>query len=262
VKPVKLAKLAQSPQNCVNLQPILPILYYADAIRHLFPPFSHCEMSMAQMSGDQPISKLLAAAAKGDENAWRILVDSYSKRVFGLLVRQCGDRELAEEITQATFVKIVVSLENYREEGKFEPWLFRIAMNRLRDEMRRRARHARPMDMSPSSASPGSTSGSGGSGSGTSQWQAVQNKIIHTAGTEGSDRENPLERVSRAEQVERLKTTIATMSDADQKILHLRHTAGLSFADIAETLEQPLGTVLARGNRALNKLKKLMDEPD
>ena len=54
------------------------------------------------------------------------------------------------------------------------------------------------------------------------------------------------------------------MTEADQEVLHLRHTAGLSFAEIAETLEQPLGTVLARGHRALNKLRKLMlaNEPE
>ena len=46
--------------------------------------------------------------------------------------------------------------------------------------------------------------------------------------------------------------------EADQQILYLRHTAGLSFNQIAETLEEPLGTVLARGHRALAKLKKLL----
>ncbi len=87
----------------------------------------------------------LRDAAAGDAEAWRQLVSAYTPRVFGLLVKQCGDRDLAEEITQATFVRIVSKLEGYVEQGRFEPWLFRIAMNRLRDEMRRRKRQARPM---------------------------------------------------------------------------------------------------------------------
>ena len=86
--------------------------------------------------------QFLAAAARGDEAAWQHLVQIYTPRVFALLTRQCGDRELAEEMTQATFVKLVVSLDRYSEQGKFEPWLFRIAMNELRDEMRRRKRRA------------------------------------------------------------------------------------------------------------------------
>jgi RNA polymerase sigma-70 factor (ECF subfamily) len=182
----------------------------------------------------------------------------YSKRVYGLLVRQCGDRELAEEITQATFVKVVGHIGLYREQGKFEPWLFRIAMNRLRDEMRRRGRQARTMDMSGSRGENDGGSGSGGGGGGA--WQAVQEKIVAAGSEAGSDSEDPAERVSRAEQVDRLKQAIENMNEADRTVLQLRHTAGLSFAQIAETLEEPLGTVLARGHRALAKLKKLMEE--
>jgi RNA polymerase sigma-70 factor (ECF subfamily) len=69
-----------------------------------------------------------------------------------------------------------------------------------------------------------------------------------------------LERISRAEQVELLREAIAGLNAADQEILALRHTAGLSFAQIAETLGQPLGTVLARGHRALGKLRKLLED--
>ncbi len=204
----------------------------------------------------EALDSVLARAAAGDSDAWATLVASYSKRVYGLLVRQCSDRELAEEITQATFVKVVGHIGLYREQGKFEPWLFRIAMNRLRDEMRRRGRQARTMDMSG-----GSGTGSDG-GSTPSAWQAVQSKIVNAGSDEGSDNEDPAERVSRAEQVERLKRAIDSMSESDRAVLQLRHTAGLSFAQIAQTLEEPLGTVLARGHRALAKLKKLMEEEE
>jgi len=206
-----------------------------------------------------PDDGVLARAAAGDSDAWSILVASYSKRVYGLLVHQCGDRELAEEITQATFVKVVGHIGLYREQGKFEPWLFRIAMNRLRDEMRRRGRQARTMDMSGGSSS--SSSGNDG-GSAPSAWHVVQTKIVSATSDEGSDNEDPAARVSRAEQVDRLKRAIISMSEADRTVLELRHTAGLSFAQIAETLEEPLGTVLARGHRALAKLKKLMEEEE
>ena len=53
---------------------------------------------------DLSLEQLLAGAAKGDGEAWRGLVERYSGRVYALLVKQCGDRELSEEITQATFV--------------------------------------------------------------------------------------------------------------------------------------------------------------
>jgi RNA polymerase sigma-70 factor (ECF subfamily) len=66
-------------------------------------------------------------------------------------------------------------------------------------------------------------------------------------------------------QVHSLKAAMAQLSEADRRIIHLRHFAELSFKQIAEILDQPLGTVLARQHRALKKLRELMggdnDEP-
>ena len=73
---------------------------------------------------------------------------------------------------------------------------------------------------------------------------------------------DPLERVELADEVVRLRAALGKLSEADREVLHLRHTAGLSFPEIAETLEEPLGTVLARGHRALKKLRKLMEGPE
>src|SRR5262245_57403808 len=88
-------------------------------------------------SGSEPPAKgaleaMLRRAAEGDQQAWRTIVDSYSPRVFGLLNAHCRSADLAEEITQSTFVTIVSKIGSYTELGKFEPWVFRIAMNRLR----------------------------------------------------------------------------------------------------------------------------------
>jgi len=207
---------------------------------------------------DMDLAQTLRAASSGDGEAWRELVSAYSGRVFGLLLKQCGDRELAEELTQVTFVKLVDQLGakdgsgshsggGYEEQGRFESWLFRIAMNKLRDEMRRRKRHARPTDMT---AAPGKAPG------GPAGWV----REFAASADAGQLGEDPAERLSRAEQVARLQAVIAGLPEADREVLHLRHTAGLSFTQIAETLEQPLGTVLARGHRALGKLKKQMME--
>ena len=214
---------------------------------------------MTRQAPDPDLQQTVAQAAAGDGEAWRRLVEAYSPRVFGLLVRQCGDRDLAEEITQAAFVQVVGHIGRYSEKGRFAPWLFRIAMNRLRDEMRRRKRQARPIDMTAagSDGSAGGTSaGLRGANSGGGEWAAVQDKVV----TLGSDPPaDPFEQVSQAEQIDRLREAVAQLPEKDQQILHLRHTADMTFAQIAEMLEQPLGTVLARGHRAVAKLKKLME---
>jgi len=201
------------------------------------------------------LSALIQAAAGGDHDAWRELVDRYSHRVYALLMSQCRDAELAEELTQAAFVKVVRKLGDYQDQGRFEPWLFRVAMNGLRDEMRRRKRQARPMSggLSDDADQHGTAVFEGG--------QVAADSPFGGRGSDGAGTlgERPVDRLDRAEQVEQLRAAFATLSETDQLILQMRHTAGMSFPDIAEALDQPLGTVLARGHRVLKKLRKLME---
>ena len=120
---------------------------------------------------------------------------------------------------------VVTKFDSYVEAGKFESWLFRIAMNRLRDEMRRRGRHAVPVAQEAFSgvAAP--------SDPGSSDFD--QRELQHS-----------------------LWDAIGGVPEADQQILHLRHVSEMSFKQIAEVLEQPLGTVLARHFCALKRLEE------
>ncbi|MBI1373252.1 MAG: sigma-70 family RNA polymerase sigma factor [Phycisphaera sp.] len=182
---------------------------------------------------ERGIDQTLRAAIEGDQAAWRELVEDYSGRVYGLLLRQCRNAELAEEITQATFVKIVSKLPDYDEQGRFESWLFRIAINRLRDEMRRRKRQASTMDFA----------------------ETPPEAVGQT-----SNGPMPGDRMDTQEEHDKLHTAIAQLPEADREVLYMRYTAELSFAQIAEALEQPLGTVLARSHRALKKLRTLLEQ--
>lgn len=187
----------------------------------------------------------LQAAANGDARAWRKIVERLHGRVYALVFRQAGDRDLADEITQHAFVRAFEAIGRYQETGRFEAWLFRIAMNRLRDEMRRRKRQAQPMDMS----------GSGRAGD-DQAWPQVEARL---AEREHDHTATPLGRLTHAEDLQALRDAVASLGEAERELLYLRHTAGLTFAQIAEALEQPLGTVLARGHRALGKLKTMLE---
>lgn len=228
---------------------------------------------------------MLERAAQGDEEAWRQLVHAYAKRIHGLIYRQCHDGDLAQEITQATFVQVVQHLNDYRERGRFEPWLFRIAMNKLRDEIRRRRRQARTLGCGPgddedSAADSWSqasrkplasrqrrqsrqTPESAGAGESAGTLE-LEGGIGGEGGGEGGELGgggiggDPAERLSRQEELDQVRRAVARLSPADRRIIELRHTAGLGFAEIAQTLGQPLGTVLARGHRALAKLKQML----
>jgi RNA polymerase sigma-70 factor, ECF subfamily len=187
------------------------------------------------------LDRTVRDAADGDAEAWAVLVRGYSPRVFALLLRQCRNRDLAEELTQATFVKLVEQLNRYQEQGRFEAWLFRIAVNALRDEMRRRGRQATAVGTQGEGAGPAAESSS-----------AVEQP-------QGPGRQpTPLEHLVHEEQLHAIRRAVDTLPEADREVLHLRFTAGLSFAGIAAALGQPLGTVLARSHRAIGKLRGLL----
>jgi len=192
------------------------------------------------------VAALLGAAARGDEDAWRRLIDLYARRVFALCKSRCHNTDLAEEITQSVFATVAVKITggDYDERNRFEPWLFRIAMNRLRDEMRRMRRHAEPTDPSivGNLAQRGGLRDGGGTGAGVG------------VGAEGAGVDNG--------EIHALREAVGRLSDSDREIVELRHHAGLSFKQIAELLEEPIGTLLARHHRALRKLREMLGGAD
>src|SRR5690606_30299236 len=102
-------------------------------------PLDHID---GQSDDGRELADLLAAAVEGDEAAWRELVRRYARRVYALAHSRCRSAELAEEVTQSVFATVAAKLSTggYAEQGRFGPWLFRVAMNRVRDEVRRRRR--------------------------------------------------------------------------------------------------------------------------
>ena len=156
---------------------------------------------MQNESHKQELHEIIVAAASGDEVAWRSLVEAYSYRVFALIRSKCANEELAEEITQSTFCTVAQKLSTYTETGKFEAWLFRIAMNRLRDEMRRRKRHAVPME----------------------------NEMIGVLSGGISDQHDDEETAAQAQS---LRAAVRQLSSSDQDIIYMRHSAGMSYKQI------------------------------
>src|SRR5579872_2571745 len=88
-------------------------------------------------------------AAQGREAAYRELVRRYERPVFSLIYRMVRDRELAEDLAQDTFIKVLNHIDRYRPEFKLSSWLFKIANNVAIDHLRRRQLDTISMDGSP-----------------------------------------------------------------------------------------------------------------
>lgn len=176
------------------------------------------------------VTALLAAAVRGGrdaESAWREIIHLYGRRVYALAHSRCRRADIAEEVTQSVFATVAAKLESgYTEQGRFESWLFRIAMNRIRDEVRRLRRHAEPRE--PASF--------------------VQ---LHAPEAEEQTDES---------QLRLLRGALERLTPADREIIELRHHGEMSFREMSELLNEPLGTLLARHHRALRKLKQFMEQ--
>jgi RNA polymerase sigma-70 factor (ECF subfamily) len=90
---------------------------------------------------------LVARACQGDQEAFRLIFERYSRPVISFIYDLVGDRELAEELAQETFVRAFRGLKALREDSKFSTWLFGIAKNVARESLRARAQYARRIDL-------------------------------------------------------------------------------------------------------------------
>lgn len=182
------------------------------------------------------IAELLARCQAGDRSAWDTLVDAYWQRLFGYALRAVNNSELAQDLVQETFLRIVQRLDRYDDQGKFEAWLFRILVNLVRDHGRSKSRH-------PTQSTVVDSDG---------QRSDMTDDMPGDSGT-------PFEPLTHREDVDRLHKALRRLSEGDRQILLLRHFADMPFKDIARTLNCPIGTVLARAHRALGKLRILME---
>jgi RNA polymerase sigma-70 factor (ECF subfamily) len=173
------------------------------------------------------VAPLVQRAAAGDEDAWRELAGRYGRRLYALARSRLRSHELAEDIAQSVFTTLAEKLRagDYTEEGRFEPWLFRIAMNRIRDEIRKQQ----------------TADGAAG--------------VLEAEARRGATVNTP-----EPDDLRRLRAAVATLDPAEQDVIALRHQAELPFAAIADLADEPLGTLLARHHRALRKLRTILQD--
>lgn len=166
---------------------------------------------------------LISRARGGDREAFGALVEQYRDNVYRLAYRMCGNAYDADEAAQEAFVAAWRALPNFRGDAKFSTWLYRLTTNAAIDVMRREKRHQ--------------TVGDG--------------EMMELA----DDADSPQETVERTEQQETVQKALATLSEEYREVLLLRYMEELDYAEIAEVLQLPSGTVKSRINRAKAALK-------
>lgn len=184
------------------------------------------------MNADQ-LGTVIRRAQAREPAAFDALVEAYSARLYGYFYRLTASRHDAEDLLQEVFVRVVKMIGQYEHDGRFEAWLFRIATNLVRDRVRR-ARKA-PVTMNTDRDD-------------EAVWAGPADR--HTTDPAGA--------VERAEAADRLQWALKRLPAAEREVVMLRHFTDLSFKEIAEMMNTPLGTALARAHRGLAKLRESM----
>jgi len=179
--------------------------------------------------------EVVAAATKGDEAAYRELVRRYERPVFSLIYRMVRNRELAEDLSQETFIKVLNALASYRPEYKFSSWVFKIANNAAIDHLRRRELDTLSLEGSPHADTP--------------------EKLEATTLQIGDRAESALDEVANKELGSEIERAISRLRPEYRTCILLRHVDGRPYEEIAEILNLPLGTVKTYIHRARNELR-------
>jgi len=179
-------------------------------------------------------SELIRSYLSGNEAALEFLVNKHQQRIYSYILVRIQDEDLANDIFQDTFVKVINTLKRgkYNEEGKFLQWSLRIAHNLIIDHYRRQKRMP---TMSP-----------------TDEFNIFN--IL-------KDGNLNIEASIIKEQIETdLHKLIEKLPGEQKEVLKLRHFSGLSFKEIADQTDVSINTALGRMRYALINLRKLMEK--
>jgi RNA polymerase sigma-70 factor (ECF subfamily) len=182
-------------------------------------------------------SDLVAAFLDGEERAFQELVERYQGRLLNFIYRTIGDRERGEDLVQEVFIRVYRHLHRFDRSRKFSTWVYTIASNLAKNELRNRARN--PL------------------------------VIVQTIKKNWQDEERPLQfedSASRPDDLYRrrhlrelVENSVAQLPEHHRQVFILRELEGKSYEEIAEITACNLGTVKSRLNRARNAFAAIIE---
>ena len=179
-------------------------------------------------------AQLIRNYISGDENALAILIERHKHKIFGFIISKIQDSDLAEDIFQDTFIKVIRTLKKgkYNEEGKFLPWVMRIAHNLVIDYFRKHNRMPK-----------------------------FDTKSDFDIFSVIRDEELNIESSIIKEQIETdVKSLIFELPDDQREVLEMRIYREYSFKEIAYKTDVSINTALGRMRYALINLRKIIEE--
>ncbi len=184
------------------------------------------------MSNESTDKELVKRVQKGEKGAFDLLVLKYERKIINLVMRYVRDPEQALDITQEAFIKAYRALPRFRGDSAFYTWLYRIAVNTAKNYLA--AQRRRPMDVELDLQDP--------------EQYGLHAKLKESDTPEGLALSQELQ--------DTLERAIAALPDDLRQAIILRELDGMSYEEIAQTMECPVGTVRSRIFRARDAIGK------
>lgn len=188
------------------------------------------------MTAAETDQQLVVRVQKGDTRAFDLLVLKYQHKIFGLIGRYVRDADEVQDVAQEAFIKAYKALPRFRGDSAFYTWLYRIAINTAKNHLVSRSR--RPP------------------GTGVE----IQDAEYYESGGALRDIENPETALYGAELKAVVESAIGALPEDLRTAVTLREFDGLSYEDIADIMDCPVGTVRSRIFRAREAIDALVVE--
>jgi RNA polymerase sigma-70 factor (ECF subfamily) len=188
------------------------------------------------MTAAQTDQQLVAKVQKGDSRAFDLLVLKYQHKIFGLISRYVHDADEVQDVAQEAFIKAYRALPRFRGDSAFYTWLYRIAINTAKNHLVSRSRRPPGSDVE------------------------VEDAEYYDGGAALRDINTPENALFGAELKAVVERAISNLPDDLRTAVTLREFDGLSYEDIAEIMDCPVGTVRSRIFRARETIDKQVKE--
>jgi RNA polymerase sigma-70 factor (ECF subfamily) len=192
---------------------------------------------MPAVQSDATDEMLMIRYQRGDRQAFAELVGRHARRVYNFVLRQLHDSGLAEDVTKETFLRVVQSAAQFKNEARFSTWLYGIVRNLCVDQERRRqhGHHASLDDDKPNAEQLG--------------------RPLSELVTDAHPRTNVERSVVSSQVGASIVRVLEDLPDEQREVFLMREIANLPFDDIASITECPTGTVKSRMRHALDRLR-------
>ena len=173
--------------------------------------------------------ELIKKFQEGDKSAYDEIVSRYRQPLYNFIYRIIGDNFFAEDLLQETFVRLWLNKDRYREIAKFSTWIYTIAGNLAKTELRRQK---------------------------VRRWFTLSPKTNERPLEIADDAPDPLDDVQRRGILRQIHAEIQKLPRVFREVIELRDIQELSYEEISKILDIPLGTVKSRVNRGRQRLQK------